>query len=429
MEQKKTYQPAIKTDHAFRRMGAGSRQRYKVYGQRSRGRGAVSNSTGRYENQQRETLLDDALVAGDLNKCDNQTHVTVETAKSIITKNKSPDIPFAQSINTYRGCEHGCVYCFARQSHAYMGLSAGLDFERRLFRKADAARLLEQELSRKSYKMSPIALGTNTDPYQPIEKTYKTTREILEVLNNFNHPCSIVTKNHLVTRDADILADMASKGLVKVYMSVTTLNAKLARLMEPRASIPAKRLDALHLLHEAGIPTGVMVAPVIPAINDTEMEQILAAAKGAGVREAAYILLRLPREVADIFTEWLDAYFPDRKDRVLSRLKAMRGGRVNDPRYKHRMKGMGVEAAMIKRRFHIHCQRLGLNQGEQAHEMAEASTKDFIKKRIDVPAPSRKRHAEEALPDCARKIQANFYVPPHIQRKEDKETGQLNLFS
>ena len=314
-----------------------------------KGRGTVSNRSGRFEALERSVFYD-----GWESEAENprlKTEVTDEFPKTVISRNQSPDIPFDRSVNPYRGCEHGCVYCFARPTHAFMGLSPGLDFESRLFAKPDAASLLEQELAKKSYKVAPIALGTNTDPYQPIEKERRITRQILKVLSTYDHPVTILTKSRLVVRDIDILAPMAKKGLVKVALSVTTLDRKLARAMEPRASMPQRRLDAIRLLADAGIPTGVMFAPVIPALNDHEMEQVLAAAAHAGAKEAGYILLRLPMELSDLFEEWLEIHFPDRKSRVLSRLKALRGGRMNDPRFKHRMKGKGFEADLMSQRF------------------------------------------------------------------------------
>ncbi|WND02545.1 PA0069 family radical SAM protein [Temperatibacter marinus] len=366
------------------------------------GRGVCSNRTGRFEAYQKIEEPEFPFGEQSYDKTDNQTRVFHDATKTIITKNDSPDIPFKKSINAYRGCEHGCVYCFARPTHTYLGLSAGLDFERHIMMKSNAAALLEQELADPNYTVTPLAMGTNTDPYQPIEKQHKITRQLLEVLNRFNHPCSIVTKNKLIVRDIDLLSEMAAKGLVKVYVSVTTVDPKLARVLEPRASSPQKRLDAIRLLSDAGIPTGAMFAPIIPAINDMEMEQVLEAVKHAGAKEVAYILLRLPLEVAGLFSEWLTAYFPDRKERVLSRLKAMRGGRVNDPRFKHRMKGKGFEAEMLKRRFEVHCRRLRLNIGEQAHETKE-----------------------DALNSCPVK----FTVPADVRSRQDRSSGQLNLFA
>lgn len=325
-----------------------------------KGRASVSNRSGRFEMLERSVFYDG--WGAEVEQARLKTEVTDEFPKSVLTRNKSPDIPFDRSVNPYRGCEHGCVYCFARPTHAFMGLSPGQDFESRLFAKPDAASLLEKELAKKSYKVAPIALGTNTDPYQPIEKERRITRQILKTLAAYDHPVTILTKSRLVARDLDILAPMAKKGLVKVALSVTTLDRKLARAMEPRASMPQRRLDAIRLLSDAGIPAGVMFAPVIPALNDHEMEQVLAAAAHAGASEAGYILLRLPMELADLFEEWLEVHFPDRKSRVLSRLKALRGGRMNDPRFMHRMKGKGFEADLMSQRFRNLARRFKFEQ-------------------------------------------------------------------
>ena len=323
-----------------------------------RGRGALTNDSGRYE-QQTRSLVDDGWENDDIAP-PLHTHVTSETARTILTRNTSPDVPFDRSINPYRGCEHGCVYCFARPSHAYMGLSAGLDFESKLFAKPNAASLLARELSRKGYEVAPIAMGTNTDPYQPIEQTYRITRSILEVLSDFNHPVTIVTKSARVTRDLDILSDMAKRGLVKVALSVTTLDTKLARTMEPRASTPPKRFEAMKLLSEAGVPVGVLVAPIIPALTDSEIEKILAGAAYAGAQSAGYVLLRLPLEIKDLFADWLREHQPDRAEHVLSLLRSMRGGKDYDAKWGERMRGTGPYAWQISRRFEIACKRLGL---------------------------------------------------------------------
>jgi len=333
-----------------------------------KGRGAVSNETGRYETLKRSPVQDGWLRETD--KPAFKTVVSDEPAKHILTKNKSPDIPFDRSINAYRGCEHGCVYCFARPSHAFLGLSPGLDFESRLFAKPDAALLLEKEISKKGYDPQPIAMGTNTDPYQPLERERRITRSILKVLLKHEHPVTILTKSRLVVRDLDLIAPMAERGLIKVGLSVTTLDRRLARLMEPRASAPQRRLDAIKLLSEAGVPTTVMFAPLIPALNDHELESVLCAAEHAGAKEAGYILLRLPLEVAGLFEEWLEAHYPDRKKRVLNRLAALRGGKLNDPRFKHRMKGSGFEADLMRQRFSNLCRRLHLNEEKAALDVA-----------------------------------------------------------
>ena len=290
-----------------------------------------------------------------------KTEVQVEKPRTIITRNESPDISFDRSINPYRGCEHGCVYCFARPTHAYMGLSPGLDFESKLFAKPDAARLLERELAKEGYQPRTIAIGTNTDPYQPIEKQYRIMREILEVLEAHGHPVGIVTKSALVVRDIDILSRMAERGLAKVALSVTTLDRHLARNMEPRAATPTKRLEAIRQLTEAGIPTSVMVAPIIPGLTDQEIERILDSARNAGAREAGYVLLRLPLEVAPIFKDWLLRHYPDRYRHVMSLVRSMRDGKDYDSEWGKRMKGSGPYAWQIGRRFEIAARKLGLN--------------------------------------------------------------------
>ncbi len=331
-----------------------------VAGERRRGRGALSNASGRFEAHARAAFDDgwESLEA----LPPFATTVGIDAARKVITRNDSPDIGFDRSINPYRGCEHGCVYCFARPTHAYLGLSAGLDFESNLFMKPDAPALLEKELSAPGYSPKMIAIGTNTDPYQPIERKYAIMRGILEVLERAGHPVGIVTKSALVARDIDILSRMARRHLVKVAISVTTLDAGLARVMEPRATTPARRLEALRRLSEAGIPTSVMVAPVIPALNDSEIERILDAAAHAGVKEAGYILLRLPLEVRDLFREWLVANFPDRYRHVFGLVRDMRAGRDYDSRWGLRMKGVGPLAWMIGRRFEVACEKLGLNR-------------------------------------------------------------------
>ena len=290
-----------------------------------------------------------------------KTSVTVDATRKIIARNDSPDISFDRSINPYRGCEHGCVYCFARPTHAYLGLSPGLDFESKLFMKPNAPELLERELSAPGYEPKIIAIGTNTDPYQPIERQYQIMRRILEVLERARHPVGIVTKSALVLRDLDILVRMAKRDLVKVAISVTTLDATLARTMEPRASTPVRRLDALRQLVKAGVPTSTLVAPVIPALNDAEIERILDAVAEAGVRHAGYVLLRLPLELRDLFREWLIEHFPDRHRHVFKLIHDMRGGKDYDSTFGKRMTGTGPIAWMIGRRFEVACERLGFN--------------------------------------------------------------------
>lgn len=327
---------------------------------RRRGRGAQSNASGRYEVEARVAFDDGWQSLEELPPF--KTSIAVDTSRKVITRNDSPDIGFDRSINPYRGCEHGCVYCFARPTHAYLGLSPGLDFESKLFVKPDAPSLLEKELAAPGYEPRMIAIGTNTDPYQPIERDRKIMRGILEVLERAGHPVGIVTKSALVTRDIDILARMAKRNLAKVAISVTSLDPKLARAMEPRAATPPKRLEALKQLSDAGIPTTVMVAPVIPALNDSEIERILDAAAHAGVKEASYVLLRLPLEVRDLFREWLMANYPDRYRHVFTLIRDMRGGRDYDAKWGERMKGTGPMAWTIGRRFEIACDRLGLNK-------------------------------------------------------------------
>jgi len=331
-----------------------------VEAERRRGRGAQSNASGRYEPTARIAFDDGWQALEEMPPF--QTTVSVDATRKIITRNDSPDISFDRSINPYRGCEHGCIYCFARPTHAYLGLSPGLDFESKLFMKPEAGKLLERELSDPKYSPRTIAIGTNTDPYQPIEKQYQIMRRILEVLDHFGHPVGIVTKSALVLRDLDILSRMAKRNIAKVALSVTTLDPKLARVMEPRASTPAKRLEALQKLSEAGVPTTVMVAPVIPAINDAEMERILDSAAAVGVKEAGYVLLRLPLEVRDLFREWLMANFPDRYRHVFKLIRDMRGGKDYDSKWGERQTGSGPMAWMIGRRFEATCEKLNLNR-------------------------------------------------------------------
>lgn len=331
----------------------------RVDAERRRGRGAGVNPSGRYEPVSRHIFDDGWNSLEDLPPF--KTQVQTEKPQTIITRNDSPDIGFDRSINPYRGCEHGCVYCYARPSHAYMGMSPGLDFETRLFAKPDAARLLERELAKPGYQPRTIAIGTNTDPYQPVERQWRIMREVLEVLEAHNHPVGIITKSALVTRDADILSRMAEKGLAKVALSLTTLDRKLARMMEPRAATPPKRLQAMRELADAGIPVSTMVAPVIPALNDQEVERILESAYEAGAREAGYIILRLPLEVAPIFKDWLLRNYPDRYRHVLSLVRSMRDGKDYDAEWGKRMKGTGPYAWQIGRRFEIAAKRLGFN--------------------------------------------------------------------
>jgi|307.fasta_scaffold04135_3 DNA repair photolyase len=326
---------------------------------RRRGRGTASTVSGRYEPLARVAFDDGWQGLEELPPF--KTTVTVDTTRKIITHNDSPDLSFDRSINPYRGCEHGCVYCFARPTHAYLGLSPGLDFESKLFMKPNAPELLERELSAPGYTPRTIAIGTNTDPYQPIERRYQIMRRILEVLDRAGHPVGIVTKSALVLRDLDILTRMAKRDLVKVAMSVTTLDPKLARAMEPRAATPPRRLGALRELIKAGVPASALVAPVIPAINDAEIERILEAIAETGVRHAGYVLLRLPLEIKDLFREWLMENFPDRYRHVINLIRQTRGGKDYDSTWGKRMTGSGPIAWMIGRRFEVACERLGFN--------------------------------------------------------------------
>ncbi|HWF65176.1 MAG TPA: PA0069 family radical SAM protein [Rhizomicrobium sp.] len=363
-----------------------------------RGRGALSNHVGRYEKQTR-VLVDDGwddgrstgqekceardgarsgFPSGRATKIDDdgwddgwrpednsppplRTEVIHDATRSIIARNTSPDISFDRSINPYRGCEHGCIYCFARPTHAYLGMSPGIDFESRILVKPNAAELLAKELSAPGYVPRTMALGTNTDPYQPLEKKMRITRSILEVLRDFRHPVGIVTKSPLILRDLDILSEMAAMGLAKAAISITTLDRKLARTMEPRAGTPGRRLQAIQGLAQAGIPAGVMFAPAIPALNDHEMENVLAAAAEMGARSAGYVLLRLPLEIKDLFREWLEAQVPGRAKHVMALVRSMRDGKDYDSQWNTRMKGTGAYAEMMARRFHLAVKKLGLN--------------------------------------------------------------------
>ena len=328
--------------------------------ERRRGRGARSNRAGRYEGELRVEVDDGWESLSTLEAF--RTEVKVERAKSIISTNNSPDISFDQSINPYRGCEHGCIYCYARPGHAYLGHSPGIDFETKLYAKTNAAALLETELAARSYVPKTIALGAVTDPYQPIDRDYRITRDILEVLDRANHPVGIVTKSALVVRDIDILQRMAARDLVKVALSVTTLDGKVARAMEPRAATPARRLDAIRQLTAAGIPAQVMVAPIIPGLNDHEIEGILQAARDAGAQDAGYVLLRLPLELKELFREWLATEFPDRAKRVINILQTMHGGKDYVATFGLRQRGSGPYADQIAARFRLALQRLGMNK-------------------------------------------------------------------
>ena len=342
-----------------------------------RQRGALSQMQGRFETVER-AAFDDGWAREDEPLEPLQTTVTVERARSIISKNDSPDIPFDQSINPYRGCEAGCAYCYARPSHSYLELSPGLDFETKIFAKTNAAELLKEELAKPGYKVSPIAFGTNTDCYQPAERKYRITRQIMEILSECNHPLTIVTKFALVERDLDLLAPMARKNLVKVFVSIGTLDRTLARKLEPRAASPQRRLDTLRALSTASVPCGVMVAALIPALNDKTLEHVLEEAAKAGAQEAAYVILRLPNELKDIFKEWLAAHYPERADHVISIVRQMRGGKENDPRFGERMRGTGNFAELISKRFAIACKRFGLNGHGGGRRVPELDCTRFV---------------------------------------------------
>ena len=326
-----------------------------------KGRGATSNDSGRFEAETR-MAFDDGWDTADEEPIPLTTTLSVDSTRTIIARNDSPDIGFDRSINPYRGCEHGCIYCYARPSHAYLGLSPGLDFESRLFYKPQAAKLLAIELSKKGYVCRPIALGSNTDPYQPVERKLGITRAILEVLRDFHHPVTIVTKSALIQRDLDILGEMARDRLAMAAISVTTLDRRLARVMEPRAATPERRLEAIAALSAAGVPVGVMSAPMIPALNDSEMEQILETARAAGASSAAYTLLRLPLELKALFKEWLEEHFPAKATHVLSLVAQTHGGRLYDSAWFTRKTGAGPYADVLRLRFERACHRLGFNQ-------------------------------------------------------------------
>lgn len=324
-----------------------------------KGRGAVTNDTGRFE-QTTTVLVDDGWAIEAPNAAAPKTTIGRDTSRTVISRNQSPDVPFDRSINPYRGCEHGCVYCFARPTHAYLGLSPGLDFETRLFAKHDAAEQLAVELRRPNYLPDEIALGANTDPYQPIERDLQITRKVLEVLRDFGHPVVIVTKSALVVRDLDILTDMAARGLVKVAVSITSLDRDLSRHMEPRAPAPHRRLEAVRALVTAGVPIHVLMAPIVPAINDWEIERLLEAASEAGAGGAGYVLLRLPNEIKDLMGDWLVEHYPDRVERVLSLVRQTRGGKLYRSNWGERRLGTGPVTDLIAQRFKLARKRYGL---------------------------------------------------------------------
>ena len=327
-----------------------------------KGRGSASNQSGRFEQLQREAF-DDGWAQQEADTAPRLiTEIIHDSSRSILFYNDSPDIPFDRSINPYRGCEHGCIYCYARPSHTYLGLSAGLDFESRILVKPDAAALLRQALAKPGYACQPIAMGTNTDPYQPLEREQRITRQIIEVLAEHRHPLTIVTKSAMVERDIDLLAPMAADNLARVFISITTLDRHLSRTMEPRAAAPQRRLQTLQRLAQAGIPCGVMTAPMIPALNDAEMEHILEEAHVAGARYAGYVLLRLPLEVAPLFEEWLQQHFPLKAAHVMSIIRQSRGGKAYDAQFHQRMRGQGIFADLLAQRFRLAASRLGFMQ-------------------------------------------------------------------
>lgn len=324
-----------------------------------KGRGTLNNIDGRFNEFQR-TEIDDGWFHDE--PANNLTEVSVESPRSIISRNQSPDLPFQQSINPYRGCEHGCIYCYARPSHAYLGLSPGIDFETKLTIKPNAAKLLRDELMATNYRCSTLSLGANTDPYQPIERHYNLTREVLEVMIEFSHPVNIVTKSSLIERDIDLLKQLAEKQLVNVHLSITTLDKTLARKLEPRASSPQRRLQTIETLKANGIPVSVLIAPVIPVLTDTELENIIDASAQAGAENIDYIFVRLPREVSPLFNDWLHTHYPDKAEHVMNRIKDSRNGKTNDPRFGYRLEGQGLYAEMIKKRFEVAVKKYPLNK-------------------------------------------------------------------
>jgi len=360
-----------------------------------KGRGAVSNLQGRYELQARERF-DDGWTAQDEDEADTPPRKTIvihEQAKSILTRNASPDIPFSVSLNPYRGCEHGCIYCFARPTHSYLDLSPGLDFESRIYAKINAPELLRQQLAKPLYRPESIALGVNTDAYQPCERELNITRRVLEILHDCGHPVGLITKSSLIERDIDLLSAMAAKRQAAVAITITTLDPKIARTLEPRAAAPARRLRTIRTLTEAGIPVGVSIAPVIPFVTEPDLERILAAVAEAGAISASYIVLRLPWEVSPLFQEWLQTHFPDRAQRVMNRIRDMRGGKEYDAEFGKRMRGEGVWADLIRQRFEKAVARVGIGQRMSRFGMLDASR----------------------------------FRPPPLSVRE-KPTGQLNLF-
>lgn len=368
-----------------------------------KGRGAVSNMQGRYELQAREAF-DDGWAPdpddADAEKLPPRTIVTEETAKTILTRNQSPDIPFSVSLNPYRGCEHGCIYCFARPSHSYLGLSPGMDFETKLFAKVNAAELLRGELSKPGYQVESLALGVNTDAYQPCEREYRLTRGVLEVLAECNHPVGLITKSSLIERDIDILAPMAERNLAAASITITTLDSRISRTLEPRAAAPARRLRTIETLAKAGIPVGVSIAPIIPFVTEPDIEKIMAAARDAGAIMATYVVLRLPWEVSPLFKEWLEAHFPDRAARVMNRVRDMRGGKDYEAEFGSRMRGEGVWADLIQQRIEKGIARFGF-QG---------------------------RHSRFRSLDRTQFKRPEFIPPSGARARAAAEAGQMNLF-
>ncbi|MYN25579.1 PA0069 family radical SAM protein [Duganella levis] len=358
-----------------------------------KGRGAVSNMQGRYELNAREAY-DDGWEREEEEERPWKTHVTEEICKSILSRNASPDLPFSVSLNPYRGCEHGCIYCFARPTHSYLGLSPGMDFESKIFAKVNAPEMLRRELAKPGYEPQSIALGVNTDAYQPCERQYKLTRRVLEVLQECQHPVGLITKNSLIERDIDILSAMAAKRQAGVAITLTTLDPAIARTLEPRAAAPARRLRTIRTLTDAGIPVAVSIAPIIPFITEPDIERILEAVKDAGAISAHYTVLRLPWEVAPLFKEWLQAHFPERAQRVMNRVREMRGGKDYDSNFDTRMKGEGVWAELIRQRVKIASERLGLTgHGSRFHHM-DAS--QFIRPLVVPPLGARAKAAADA---------------------------------
>ncbi len=348
---------------------------------RIKGRGTSSNREGRFEPVRFEAE-DDGWSQSPDSAPRPATEVRVERARSIISRNHSPDIPFDQSINPYRGCEHGCVYCYARPSHAYLNLSPGLDFETRLFAKTNAIELLRRELARPGYRPAVINLGANTDPYQPIEREHRITRGLLELLLACRHPVTLITKNALIERDLDLLGALAREQLVQVFVSVATLDNRLASRLEPRATAPHRRIECLARLHQAGVPVGVFVAPIIPMLTDHDIESILQRCRQAGVSSASYTLLRLPHELSELFREWLSVHQPARAAHIMSLIRQMRGGHDNDSRFATRMRGEGVFAELIRQRFELACRRLGI---DRRNEQVVLSCADFRRPMVDSP--------------------------------------------